>query len=298
MLMDSVAIIMPSFFEGAFLQKLVNEIRSELQEYSTQIVIVDDSGGRDKALQELQYSNDNLRVLINPFQMGSQKSICRGIALLIAEKIESNYVVIMDSDGEDRPVDIARLLHELKASSSDVVFAKRGKRHNSSIFKISLLFYKAIFFVLTGNKMDFSNFSAISMTWLKSVYESGAFRYLYSSECRAICSNFSQVLCDRGNRHDRMGRTSYQSLLLFSSFQLIPWFPSITKRIASWLTVSIIILPLNLGVSLYLKYIGATQPNWVTILLTGNSMIVLILMLMFLVSLSYLALSSEVGRKD
>ena len=70
----------------------------------------------------------------------------------------------MDSDGEDKPSDIQRLLEQLKQDGLDVVVATRRSRVESLRFKLFYLVYKLLFRILVGRVFGFGNFNGFNST--------------------------------------------------------------------------------------------------------------------------------------
>jgi glycosyltransferase involved in cell wall biosynthesis len=92
--------------------------------------------------------------------VGHQRAIAVGLNY-VAECLNSTTkVVVMDSDGEDRPQAIGSLLEPLKISDVDVVVAERRNRVETLRFRAFYVIYKRIFQALTGRKISFGNFIA------------------------------------------------------------------------------------------------------------------------------------------
>jgi hypothetical protein len=91
--------------------------------------------------------------------LGHQRAIAVGLSF--AEEREHQAVIVMDSDGEDRPADILSLLELHQSHPGAIVVARRAQRSEGSVFKVGYLFYKAIFRALTGKTIDFGNFCLI-----------------------------------------------------------------------------------------------------------------------------------------
>ena len=60
----------------------------------------------------------------------------------------------MDSDGEDDPIAILELL---ELTGNPIVFVARKKRKESAKFKILYSFYKFLFLIITGKKINFTS---------------------------------------------------------------------------------------------------------------------------------------------
>ncbi len=76
--------------------------------------------------------------------LGHQKAIALGIAYINAD-VRSDFIIVMDADGEDRPEDIAKLLQESNKYTGHVIFARRTGRSEGVIFRAFYFFYKVFF---------------------------------------------------------------------------------------------------------------------------------------------------------
>ena len=67
---------------------------------------------------------------------GSQKAISLGLKYAKDKNLEFDYLIVMDSDGEDRPEDLKLLISEAsKKNDNFIIFASRAKRMEIFIFK-------------------------------------------------------------------------------------------------------------------------------------------------------------------
>ena len=71
-------------------------------------------------------------------------------------------IVLMDSDGEDRPQDVSRLLDRFgDRRSAKIVFAERTKRTEGFVFQLCYHMYRYLHLILVGQKVRVGNFSVI-----------------------------------------------------------------------------------------------------------------------------------------
>ena len=91
---------------------------------------------------------------------GHQASIARALRGLADALGPGSLVVVMDSDGEDSPNDVARLVSHWKKSSASVITAERGKRSEPLAFRFFYRVYRLVFRLLTGELLANGNFSA------------------------------------------------------------------------------------------------------------------------------------------
>jgi len=111
-----VSVVIPAYNEEAGLRKIVPRLR-RLAEVA-EVIVVDD--GSTDATAEIA-AEAGARVVRQPYNKGYGAALKRGI-----REASSDVIVIMDSDGQHNPDDIARLL-ELLGDYDMVVGARTGR---------------------------------------------------------------------------------------------------------------------------------------------------------------------------
>jgi hypothetical protein len=92
--------------------------------------------------------------------LGHQRAIATGLCAAVDHR-DIEAVLVMDSDGEDRPADIAALLAEADRSPGQVVLAHRAKRSETRVFRFWYAVYKMLFHALTGRVISFGNYALL-----------------------------------------------------------------------------------------------------------------------------------------
>ncbi len=101
--------------------------------------------------------------------LGHQRAIAIGLSY-IWEHVPCETIVLMDSDGEDDPADVPRLLAKYReASGEKIIFAERTRRSESWTFVLFYRLYKALHRLLVGMGVRVGNFSAIPRARLESL---------------------------------------------------------------------------------------------------------------------------------
>jgi len=89
----------------------------------------------------------------------SHDSVSRLVTDIEASKFDA--VVVMDSDGEDRPSDVAQLIAIFGRHPTSIIVARRARHSEALPFRCFYLLYKALFRTLTGQTINFGNFCII-----------------------------------------------------------------------------------------------------------------------------------------
>jgi hypothetical protein len=95
--------------------------------------------------------------------LGHQRAIAVGLCGVV-EDDTADAVLVMDSDGQDRPADIGALLVAGARHPQHVVLAARAKRAEPCSFRLWYWLYRLLFRALTGQAINFGNFCLIPMT--------------------------------------------------------------------------------------------------------------------------------------
>jgi glycosyltransferase involved in cell wall biosynthesis len=163
----SVAVLMPVYndwLSAAHLLPLLDRIFDELR-VSAHIVIVDDGSidvsGRE-TIPHLSFSAiSTVEEIILTRNQGNQKAMAIGLGY-IASNLSVDYLVVMDSDHEDRPEYIPALLAKsIETGNRKVIFAERTQRSEHFTFRALYFAYKCIFRIATGVTISIGNFSVI-----------------------------------------------------------------------------------------------------------------------------------------
>jgi glycosyltransferase involved in cell wall biosynthesis len=115
-----LSVVMPVYNEQATLREAVSRVLAVALEI--ELICVDD-GSRDgsrEILEELRASHAQVRVLLQPRNMGKGAALRRGI-----QEASGDYILIQDADLEYDPSDYPGLLRPLIEGKADVVYGSR-----------------------------------------------------------------------------------------------------------------------------------------------------------------------------
>ncbi len=146
--------------------------------------------------------------------LGHQRAIAVGL-VHVYEKRPCGAVIVMDSDGEDRPADIARLMERFHAEGRrSIVFAARSKRLERWPFRILYRLYRLIHRALTGDPVRVGNFSVVPFESLAKLVVVPEIWNHYAAAVIRSRMRFCSIPIARGRRVAGKSKMNFIGLLL------------------------------------------------------------------------------------
>lgn len=112
-----VWVIIPAFNEQTHIQGVV----ADVLKYTPHVVVVDD--GSQPSLEFLKDRFPSLVYLRHDVNLGKGAAMKTGCDLAV--KRGAKYLVVLDADGQHKPVDIPQFLEKLASGKYDIVFGAR-----------------------------------------------------------------------------------------------------------------------------------------------------------------------------
>src|SRR6267378_5300755 len=168
---DNLVILMPVYNDWGALSLLLPILDRALKpaELKARVLLVDDGSttSEPKNFGTFFESIKTVDVLSLRRNLGHQRAIAVGLSYIEANQPQC-LVVVMDSDGEDDPKDVSRLVRKCVANRGEkIVFAARTKRSEGWLFTFFYHLYRIIHFLLTGVRVRVGNFSIVPPDVLK-----------------------------------------------------------------------------------------------------------------------------------
>ena len=192
-------------------------------------LVIDDSAGTDADVSILRQLDD-VKVLTAPFNLGHQRAIVTGLRHLAPTLADDDLVITMDSDGEDQPADVPRLLAALQESGVALVLAERTKRSEPLLFRVLYIMFRVFFRLIAGITVVSGNFAGQRGDSLKATVHHPSFDLCYSSTLLALRRPTVTVPCARGKRFAARSRMNTSSLIAHGIRMLLPFSERIAAR--------------------------------------------------------------------
>ena len=153
--MKKFKILIPCYNDWPSVFKLLENIDNEVSDINAEfsVIIVNDGSTEKMPKLSTPYKNIKLAEVINiKNNQGHTRSNATGIKYL-SKKIDFDYLILMDGDGEDRPEEIKLLIQKALNKKNISVVARRVKRSEGIIFTIFYNLHKLITLIFTGKNM-------------------------------------------------------------------------------------------------------------------------------------------------
>lgn len=165
------------------------------------VVIVDDGSRRYPfEFERGVHSHMDGHLLRLHDNFGHQIAISVGLRFIAEHVRDDQLVVIMDSDGEDLPEAIERLIAGLE-DASDVAVASRGSRNEGRLFRLLYVGYKVLFLCLTGRRMNFGNFMLLRGSAVKRLCTMPTLARHIAATVLVSELRVQRIRVDRGHRY-------------------------------------------------------------------------------------------------
>ena len=199
--------------------------------------------------------------------VGHQQAIAIGLCFIYTKFKDSHDVVIMDSDGEDKPNSINELLNHLSDKNIDVVVASRKSRIESFVFKFFYQIYKLIFKILTGRFINFGNFMAIKGSSIERLLSYHQLSTHIASTVLLSKLRIFNLPIDRGSRYLGKSKMNFSALVLHGFHALMNFSDNVLVRLGLISIFSLLAILIIIFLIIFLKAIGMATPGWFSLAL-------------------------------
>jgi polyisoprenyl-phosphate glycosyltransferase len=223
--MKKVIILIPVFNDWDSLKKLIEEINKnikELKDINFECLIVNDASTVERPKLIKPSHIESFEILNMKKNKGHARCNAFGIRYVFQNKQFDN-LILMDGDGEDRPVEIKSLINIVNEKLNVSAVAKRVKRSEGPFFQFLYQVHKLITIIFTGNKINFGNYSILTKKDVEKIYSEASLWSSFSGTIKKNIKKINEINSFRGLRYFGPSHMSLFKLLIHS-FSIIAVF--------------------------------------------------------------------------
>ena len=223
--MRKVIILIPVFNDWECLEKLIEEINENVknfQSFSFELLVVNDGSSISQPILTKPHYIKSLQILNMRENRGHARCNAFGIRYIFKNK-EFDYLILMDGDGEDRPVEIMSLIQKITEEPGKSVVAKRVQRSEGRLFQFLYKVHKIVTLFFTGKNINFGNYSILTKIDVGKIHSKASLWSSYSGTIKKNLNILNEINSIRGSRYFGPSKMSLPKLLLHS-FSIIAVF--------------------------------------------------------------------------
>lgn len=267
--MSAYCILIPVYNDWASLQQLLSEIDQQMVAtgITPSILLIDDGSPElppdNLITSDIKHMNSIYMGRLSR-NMGHQRAIA--IGMVHAQEIfPDHHLIVMDSDGEDKPSDLPRLIAAHEENPEAIIVAGRHRRSEGRIFRLFYLFYRWLFSVLSGVRINFGNYCLIPALHVQSlIYDPNLWNHLAATVRRSKIP-LLEVKTNRGSRYTGQSTMNFTSLLLHGLSAISVYLDIVVVRILIFASLIGFISLIGIGIVVFLRLFTSTAiPGWAT----------------------------------
>ena len=223
--MRKVIILIPVYNDWESLKKLffeINQTINDLKNISFNCIVINDASSIIQPEISKPANIKSLKILNMYKNKGHARCNAFGIRYIIKNEDFDN-LILMDGDGEDRPIEIKSLVEKIASDPNNSVVARRVKRSEGLFFQFLYKIHKIITFFFTGKNINFGNYSCLTRKDVEILSTKASLWSSYSGTVKKNLKKLNEVNSIRGLRYFGPSQMSIFRLLIHS-FSIIAVF--------------------------------------------------------------------------
>jgi hypothetical protein len=295
--MKSIVILSCLYDDWKSAADLFEKLGKEMAQgkWTVQLVIINDGSLEPRPSEFLKGISgfSHIEIVTLNRNMGSQRAIAIGLSHVF-ETNSTDAVVVMDSDGEDRPVDAVKLIETFEGQSTPaIIFAARAKRSETALFRICYQFYRALHFVLTGYGIRFGNFSIVPRALLGRLVVDPNLWLHYAASVVSSRIPYKTIPTERGSRLHGKSKLNLANLVIHGIAAISCYNELVGVRLIFFsLGLCVLLMLLIVAVIIIKLATSLAIQGWATFTV-GVLLVLLIQISLMVLALAAIAISSR-----
>ena len=216
--MKKFIILIPVYNDWESLKKLlinIDDSIKDIQNIKFNCIVVNDCSTIKTPEIKIPPNISSIKIINMSKNRGHARCNAFGIKYL-SKKLDLEYLILMDSDGEDRPEEIKLLVNKVFAKPNISVVAKRIKRSEGPLFQSLYYFHKYLTLIITGKLINFGNFSCLTKNDVEILSSKGSLWSSFSGSFKKHIKNYNEINSLRGRRYFGPSQMSLFKLIIHS----------------------------------------------------------------------------------
>ena len=216
--MKNIIILIPVYNDWESLNKLLQEINENIKFFNDinfECLIVNDASTIQPPNLKKPSNFYSLELLNMRENRGHARCNAFGIRYIFQNK-KFDYLILMDGDGEDRPVEIKSLVEKIKENPNLSVVAKRIKRSEGPFFQSLYQLHKLITFIFTGQNINFGNYCILIRSDVEKLHSKASLWSSFSGSVKNNLKPLNEINSIRGLRYFGPSQMSLLKLIIHS----------------------------------------------------------------------------------
>ena len=216
--MKRIIILIPVYNDWDSLNKLLFQINENINLYKDikfECLIVNDASTTQPPKLSKPSNFEAVELLNMRENRGHARCNAFGIRYIFKNKKFDN-LILMDGDGEDRPVEIKSLVDKINENPNFSVVAKRIKRSEGIYFKFLYQLHKFITLIFTGQNINFGNYSILTKADVEKIHTKASLWSSFSGSVKKNIKPLNEINSIRGLRYFGPSQMSIFKLVIHS----------------------------------------------------------------------------------
>tara|TARA_B100001248_G_scaffold228256_1_gene187081 strand:- start:3525 stop:4397 length:873 start_codon:yes stop_codon:yes gene_type:complete len=216
--MKKIIILIPVYNDWDSLNKLLFQINENInlfKDIKFECLIVNDASTTQPPKLRKPSNFESMELLNMRENKGHARCNAFGIRYIFKNKKFDN-LILMDGDGEDRPVEIKSLVEKINENPNFSVVAKRIKRSEGVYFKFLYQLHKFITLIFTGQNINFGNYSILTKADIEKIYTKASLWSSFSGSVKKNIKPLNEINSIRGLRYFGPSQMSIFKLIIHS----------------------------------------------------------------------------------
>ena len=216
--MRKIIILIPVYNDWESLKKLIGEINETIKVFnniSFECLIINDASTIQLPEISKPSKFDSMEILNMKENRGHARCNAFGIRYIFQNKKFDN-LILMDGDGEDRPIEIKNMVEKIIENPSKSVVAKRVKRSEGLFFQFLYQIHKLITLFFTGKNINFGNYCMLIKDDVEKLHSKASLWSSFSGSVKKHINSFNEINSIRGLRYYGPSQMPLIKLLIHS----------------------------------------------------------------------------------